>query len=141
MREIIGDIWEFHKQGNWIVVPTNGSLNSKGEAIMGKGLALEAKRRLPDLPQWLGLRISTEGNSVFGNSKYHLFTFPTKHDWKKMADLSLIKESAKGLAFTRIAGTIYLPRVGCGNGGLNWEDVKPVLEKYLDDRFMVTVVR
>ena len=33
---------------------------------------------------------------------------------------------------------IYLPKVGCGNGGLKWEDVKPHL-KFLDDRFIVII--
>ena len=33
---------------------------------------------------------------------------------------------------------VALPRPGCANGGLNWEDVKPHLERILDDR--VTIV-
>jgi hypothetical protein len=30
--------------------------------------------------------------------------------------------------------------VGCGNGRLNWRDVRPVLEKYFDDSFTVVTL-
>ena len=33
--------------------------------------------------------------------------------------------------------TVVLPRLGCGLGQLRWDDVKPILERYLDDRFIV----
>ncbi len=32
---------------------------------------------------------------------------------------------------------LKLPRVGCGNGSLDWEDVQPILERHLDDRFIL----
>ena len=32
--------------------------------------------------------------------------------------------------------TILCPRFGCGAGELNWEDVKPMIENILDDRFI-----
>lgn len=59
------------------------------------------------------------------------------------ADLELIERSCKqlkamfGFASGRSREEVYLVRPGCGNGGLDWGDVKPILEKYLDDRFIV----
>ena len=32
---------------------------------------------------------------------------------------------------------IYLPKVGCGNGKLDWKNVELILDKYLDERFIV----
>lgn len=35
-------------------------------------------------------------------------------------------------------GTVALPRIGCGLGGLSWQDcVQPMLAQHLDDRFVV----
>lgn len=31
---------------------------------------------------------------------------------------------------------ILIPRVGCGAGELDYKDIKPLMEKYLDDRFI-----
>lgn len=32
---------------------------------------------------------------------------------------------------------VILPRIGCGNGGLDWNQVKPIIEPMLDNRFVV----
>jgi len=52
----------------------------------------------------------------------------------------LIERSASEL-FNKVVlmkiDRIYVPRPGCGFGVLNWEEVKPVLEKIWDDRFIV----
>ena len=56
------------------------------------------------------------------------------------SDINLIDKSIKQLVeLTNQMGweTVVLPRIGCGNGGLNWDDVKPVIEPYLDHRFIV----
>ncbi len=140
MKEIVGDIWDYHRRGAWIVVPTNGSVKTNGEAVMGRGLALQAKRKYPDVPKKLGESIRVNGNIVCQAPSVGLIFFPVKHKWFEVADLKLIEKSAKELkdAVGNRDETVFLPRVGCGNGKLDWKDVKPILEKYLnDDRFVV----
>lgn len=144
MKEVVGDIWEFHRQGNWIVIPTNGTVKSNGDAVMGKGIALEAKRRFPDIPRMLGFQLRTMSNPPEPTDVGHnIFTFPTKYDWRQKSSPELIEKSCRLLVKLisvhpwLYKPPIYLPRVGCDNGRLNWKDVKPILEKYLDDRFIV----
>ncbi len=150
MKEITGNIWNFHGKGNWIVITTNGNVKTNGEAVMGKGIALQAKQRYPELPTELGLLLREESPFwVFPFSKYKLFTFPTKHNWWEKSDVELIRQSVVRLEalssffsispYTELNDVfpLYLVRLGCSNGQLDWEDVKPVLEKYLDDRFIV----
>jgi len=148
MKELVGDIWDYHRKGHWIVITTNGTLNTKGEAVMGKGIALQAKQKFPGLPSELGKQIKgcglpygeyTQGNNLKVFHQYKVITFPVKHNWWEKADLLLIEESSRQLQ-TACHGNQdvkYLVRPGCGNGQLDWKDVKPILEKYLDDRFVV----
>jgi len=143
MKEITGNIWDFHEQGKWIVIPTNGSVNSGSEAIMGAGIALQAKQRYPMLPSALGQAIRAQGRSSLVHiSSEGLILLPTKNDWWEDSSLELIEQGLKELIalldlIREYPTPIYLSRLGCGNGNLKWEDVKPLLEGYLDDRFVV----
>ncbi len=141
MREIQGNIWDFHRKGNWVVITTNGFVKKNGECVMGRGIAQEAKALFPKLPRELGEQLSAEGNHLFMFTEYRLLTLPVKHNWWEQADIKLIETSLKELAeFPDLFPEyqpIFLVRPGCGNGKLRWEDVKPICEKYLDDRFVV----
>lgn len=143
MKEITGDIWAYHEKGHWIVITTNGNVKTNGEAVMGAGIALQAKQRYPEFPLVLGRWIRDFGNTLGLFQEYHIITFPTKHNWQERSDTELIDgqcqilSRAFGFASGRQRETIYLVRPGCSNGQLDWKDVKPILEKYLDDRFVV----
>ena len=143
MREVTGDIWDFHEKGHWIVITTNGDVRANGEAVMGKGIALQAKQRYPGLAYNLGQEILETGNCLHHWGEKALLFFPTKHSWREDSDLDLIEKSTKELVdfFDKVISgyptPIYLVRPGCSSGGLNWKDVKPILYKYLDDRFVV----
>lgn len=148
MKEVYGDIWDYHwesgkkiyiKGSSWIVITTNGSVRKDGACVMGRGVAKQAALKFPMLPFELGKCLKSEfGNTVYMFMQYKILTFPVKHNWREKADLNLIEKSCKELVKEAPRqDNIYMVRPGCGNGGLDWKDVKPVLEKYLDDRFTV----
>lgn len=134
-------------------VTTNGMLRNNGAGIMGKGIALETKKRFSCIEKQLGLHIRELGNTPFityamsdQTNTYGMYTnvitFPTKNDWRDKSDINLIKESArlvKEIVNHNGITTCYLPLVGCGCGGLKWDYVQSELEKILDDRFIVVL--
>ena len=134
MREAFGDLWELTASPNTVAcITTNGYVNARGECVMGRGVAKQAKARFPGLAKLVGQMIRAHGNhvSTFTVNDVPLIVFPTKHVWWRPSDPELIRQSAQelvALANTRPDITFYLPRPGCANGGLKWEDVRPVLE-------------
>jgi macro domain-containing protein len=148
MLEVKGNLWTYTPNGDEVdarVVTTNGSLKVNGLAVMGKGTALQAKSKFPDLPLLLGQKIKTHGNHVFrfkiGNN--HLVTFPTKRNWyDKKSDEELIAQSFQELKLmVKAMGwkVIVMPKPGVGAGGLDWKELKHYLnlERSLDNSFFV----
>ena len=138
MREVVGNLWDYYEKAT-IVITTNGSLKKSGECVMGKGCAFEAKKKFPWVAKVLGTLIIEGGNKVFylGDG---LVSFPVKHNWWEKADLELIERSS--IELVNLTNhykwkTVVVPRPGCGNGGLEWNEVKPILKRYLDDKFLV----
>jgi hypothetical protein len=138
MLELNAELWDLYDKGETICITTNGAVNRNGECVMGRGCAAQAKRRFPKLAAQLGTKVRLSGNYPMYFGEYGLFTFPVKHSWEQPADLKLIAQSAEILAAMRedigvdMIRDVYLPRPGCGNGKLKWEDVKPWLEPYGD---------
>jgi hypothetical protein len=135
MNEIKGNIWD--SNDDWICITTNGILKSDKRAVMGKGLALDAKNRVKDCDLCLGKLIDKYGNHVhiFSDCCPYFVSFPTKHHWKERSDVKLIERSCQELLELwkkHNKPTVALSRVGCLNGGLNWKDVYPILNQYFD---------
>lgn len=143
MREYQGDIWQFRQPGDWVCVTTNTEIKKNGQLVMGKGIAFEAAKRYPMLASALAFRQRQFGYQieVIDNLDINkIISFPTKIFWRSKSDINLILRSTIQLvdAATRIKGRILLPRPGCSNGGLEWLEVKPLLENYLtDNRFII----
>lgn len=144
MRELVGDLWALPAGARCIT--TNGIVKSNGEAVMGAGVALSAKQRYPDLPRVLGRLIRQFGNHVHYvgyRDNVHLYSFPTKNDWRDPSDPELIERSARELRGILLPDLerihpVVMTRPGCGNGGLDWAAVRPIMEKELpEDEFVI----
>lgn len=136
MLELFGNAWELSK-GHILCITTNGAIRRDGEAVMGRGIAYQALQKFPRLPMQLGKAIQANGNHLadLGQwDQWYLLSFPVKAHWSDRARFKLIAQSARELQdwFWKQASNrnrqVYLPRPGCGNGGLEWPDVKEVLE-------------
>ncbi len=143
MKEMKADLWEV--EADLRVITTNPVVNARGQAVMGRGCALEAKTRIPDLEYKFAWLLQAHGNRVMrlcrdSHSGAVVASFPVKHHWKDAADPDLIARSARQLV--ELADKfgyqrVVVPRPGCGNGKLAWQHIKPILEGILDDRFTV----
>ena len=112
-------------------------------SVMGAGLANAFKERFPQMFREYDiacktntLRRGTIHMYSIGNGQF-ICNFPTKIHYRASSEILLIDSSALALA-TWISEqedpsqiTIAMPRVGCGLGNLDWQNVKPILEKHL----------
>lgn len=129
-----GDI--FRSEMRTLVNPVNTV------GVMGKGLAAAFRRRFPEMFGEYHLRCKhglLEPGKLFlwrGHPK-QVLCFPTKRDWRNPSRLAYVDQ---GLAeFMRVfengkalGGGVAFPMLGCGLGGLRWEDVEPVMLKRLE---------
>ena len=109
--------------------------------VMGKGIALEFKKRYPAMyeqyKKYCDDKSLTIGKLMLWRDEpdHWLLMFPTKTTWRKPSDLSYIEAGLKKFVATysdKGITSAALPRLGCGNGGLNWKDLKPLMEQYLE---------
>ncbi len=144
MKERRGNIFISLNKADAIIIPTNITLRKDGNGIAGAGLAKAAQKIWPDFEIKLGKAVKKGGDLttiLFCHDKTKIISFPTKRDWRQKSDLKLIKSNLNELVILANKyefKEISLPRVGCGLGGLNWNQVvKPICEKILDDRFTI----
>lgn len=104
--------------------------------VMGRGVALAFKRRFPDnfkayqaACDWGELQLGRM--FVFETGELiprYIINFPTKRHWRSRSRLADIDSGLSALVAEverRDIGSIALPPLGCGLGGLDWKDVKP----------------
>lgn len=127
-------------EGNIFDSPAQVIVNTVNTVgVMGKGIALEFKKRYPEMFERYKIacekRILTIGKLMFISAPDHmLLLFPTKENWRYPSKLSYIEKGLKQFCDNyaqRGITSIAFPKLGCGNGELDWEEVRPLMEKYL----------
>lgn len=107
--------------------------------VMGKGLALKFKQLYPDMfssyQKYCENGLLNIGKlQLFKTSNKWILNFPTKHEWRKPSRLEYIEAGLQKFVdhYQRLGiRSISFPMLGCGNGGLEWDEVRPLMERYL----------
>ncbi len=136
---ISGDLWDHHRNGAVVAITTGGLLRNDGSCPMPSGCARQAADRFPSLPYTLGEQIKSFGMHVFdlGN---RVISFPVENSPFENPELRIIEQSCHELVELvnyKQWERVVVPRPGCGGGGLFWNEVEPILKKYLDARFCI----
>ena len=120
--------------------------------VMGRGIALQFKKKFPD--NFSAYKKACDANELklgqvfiydmgqMFNPRY-IVNFPTKGHWRsksKLADVEAgLVELVKEVEARKIK-SIAIPPLGCGLGGLNWKDVRPLIESAFEKLVDVKVL-
>jgi O-acetyl-ADP-ribose deacetylase (regulator of RNase III) len=133
-------------QGNLLEAPTEALVNTVNTVgVMGKGIALMFKEAFPEnfrayeeackqKKVEIGRMFVTE-NRTFHGPRW-IINFPTKKHWRQPSKLEWIVDGMldlKRVIRENNIGSIALPPLGAGNGGLDWPDVRKEVERVLGD--------
>ena len=109
--------------------------------VMGKGLALAFKQRFPR--NYIEYVTACHDGLVRPGRPYVyetpdrrvIINFPTKRHWRdpsRLADIVLGLTQLPDIIREFAIISVAMPRLGCGLGGLSWQDVKPLVEAFAD---------
>jgi O-acetyl-ADP-ribose deacetylase (regulator of RNase III) len=125
------------------LVNTVNTVNTVG--VMGKGLALQFKQAYPG--NFRAYQAACKSGAVRlgrmfvyepgipGQPRY-LVNFPTKGHWRsnsRLGDIRAGLADLRRIILDRGITSIAVPPLGCGNGGLSWQDVRPLIAEALGD--------
>jgi O-acetyl-ADP-ribose deacetylase (regulator of RNase III) len=111
--------------------------------FMGKGIALQFKQAFPGNFRAYAQAVKRgevqPGRMLvvptgFVTNPRFIINFPTKRHWRGRSRIEDIEAGLKALVeeIRRLGlRSIAIPPLGCGNGGLEWADVRPRIEKAL----------
>lgn len=140
-------------QGNLLETDAEALVNTVNcVGVMGKGIALQFKQAFPEnyeayhkackRDEVVPGRLFVQSCRELGRLRW-IVNFPTKRHWRGRSRLEDIRVGLEALAreiAVRGIRSIALPPLGCGHGGLDWNDVRPLIEETLGNLPDVRVV-
>lgn len=135
-----------YTQGNVLLADVEALVNTVNTVgVMGKGVALQFKEAFPDNyaayaeackrnDVQIGRMFVTETRRL--DKPRWIINFPTKKDWRHPSKLEYVRLGLTDLVRVireRGMRSVALPPLGCGNGGLDWFQVKQAIEGALED--------
>lgn len=134
------------KKGNFFDFNADVRINTVNcYGVMGAGVALQFKNLYPEMfieyKKMCANRSLRPGNLHVWKSKdffndITIINFPTKDHWKAPSEYEYVEKGLKALVKYLInlePLTITLPALGCGHGGLNWDNVRSLIYENLKD--------
>lgn len=135
--------------------------------VMGKGVALLFKEKFPEnykryrsackrnkleIGKMFFVKVEQaqggllidhlEPNTPTGNPEW-IINFPTKKHWRSPSQIEWIEEGLidlkQGIKKRKEIRSVAIPQLGCGNGGLDWTDVEPLIYKAFEDLVEVDI--
>lgn len=139
--------------GNLLDAPTEALVNTVNtDGVMGKGIALQFKEAYPTNFKHYQ-KVCKAGALKPGDvlpfkernlqGERIIINFATKARWIHKSSYAWIESGLKQLVeliHTWNIRSIAIPPLGCGNGGLDWAKVKPMIEQYLGPLKEVDVI-
>lgn len=132
-----GDMWQIYDKTDLFLITANSTLNSRGELVMGAGIAKQAKYRYPQLPKMFGTKIIRHKSDFYGlmvcwemMPEIKIGLFQTKYNWEDKSPPNIIFKSTYELLvfaehYTTMRVDLNFP--GIGFGGLTKAEVMPIV--------------
>ena len=128
-------------EGNILEADAQALVNTVNTVgVMGKGIALQFKKAFPEMFEAYAAickakklqpgQMHVYDRGQMFNPRY-IINFPTKRHWKgksKVADIVAGLDALVQELTTRNIKSVAIPPLGCGHGGLNWAEVRPLIE-------------
>lgn len=143
-------------RGNLLVADVEALVNTVNTVgVMGKGIALMFKEAFRDNYREYAaacqagkvkvgtIFVTERPQASFAGGPRWILNFPTKQDWRKRSRIEWVELGLRDLRRVireHQIRSVAIPPLGCGNGGLQWSRVRPLIERALCDLVEVDVV-